>query len=320
MRAVHRGWCVRYWDDDELAAFVNASFAGAVADAYFKFPPGVIRSDIARYLLVSTYGGWYLDTDIKCSQPLDTLHGRGGVVLTRTAPNPRQPPRPDFRPLVANFVFGSAPDHPFWELVLDEVASLPDPPREGLHDHLDIAMLSGPGLMQRAWSRLGEAATTTLGVVLEENARLGAWRARSKKGVIRTKTRRSRPWHFLASSAGYAAARRRREFGEAGDAHGAHQGGRGSAQPRAARWICSGGSATVTCAATDPTDPATIPMTSFELERDRRSRSHVATYESACTHPLLDFKTQARRPLCPSPRSRVIVNSVAPLDSGLGKG
>ena len=143
MRAVHRGWCVRYWDDDELAAFVNASFAGAVADAYFKFPPGVIRSDIARYLLVATYGGWYLDTDIKCSQPLDTLHGRGGVVLTRTAPNPRKPPRPDFRPLVANFVFGSAPDHPFWELVLDEVASLPDPPREGLRDHLDIAMMSG---------------------------------------------------------------------------------------------------------------------------------------------------------------------------------
>ena len=183
VRAVHRGWCVRYWDDDELAAFVNASFAGAVADAYFKFPPGVIRSDIARYLLVATYGGWYLDTDIKCSQPLDTLHGRGGVVLTRTAPNPRKPPRPDFRPLVANFVFGSAPDHPFWELVLDEVASLPDPPREGLHDHLDIAMLSGPGLMQRAWARLGEAASATLGVVLEENARLGAWRSPIEKAV-----------------------------------------------------------------------------------------------------------------------------------------
>ena len=62
VRAVHRGWCVRYWDDDELAAFVNASFAGAVADAYFKFPPGVIRSDIARYLLVATYGGWCVAT------------------------------------------------------------------------------------------------------------------------------------------------------------------------------------------------------------------------------------------------------------------
>ena len=104
-------------------------------------------------------------------------------MLTRTAPNPRRPPHPDFKPLVANFVFGSAAAHPFWELVLDEVASLPDPPREGLHDHLDIAMLSGPGLMQRAWARLGEAASATLGVVLEENARLGAWRSPIEKAV-----------------------------------------------------------------------------------------------------------------------------------------
>ena len=250
VRAVHRGWCVRYWDDDELAAFVNASFAGAVADAYFKFPPGVIRSDIARYLLVSTYGGWYLDTDIKCSQPLDTLHGRGGVVLTRTAPNPRQPPRPDFRPLVANFVFGSAPDHPFWELVLDEVASLPDPPREGLHDHLDIAMMSGPGLMQRVWARLGEAASATLGVVLEENARLGAWRSPIEKRVwdpyenttVTPVCVHYNLFSWLRSSASGGASSAKLETRTALTKEEEDR------RSRARRdWICSGGSATVMC-------------------------------------------------------------------------
>ena len=250
VRAVHRGWCVRYWDDDELAAFVNASFAGAVADAYFKFPPGVIRSDIARYLLVATYGGWYLDTDIKCSQPLDTLHGRGGVVLTRTAPNPRKPPRPDFRPLVANFVFGSAPDHPFWELVLDEVASLPDPPREGLHDHLDIAMLSGPGLMQRAWARLGEAASATLGVVLEENARLGAWRSPIEKRVWdpyenTTVTPVCVHYNLFSWSRSSASGGASSVKLETRTALTKEEEDRRS---RARRdWICSGGSATVMC-------------------------------------------------------------------------
>ena len=250
VRAVHRGWCVRYWDDDELAAFVNASFAGAVADAYFKFPPGVIRSDIARYLLVATYGGWYLDTDIKCSQPLDTLHGRGGVVLTRTAPNPRQPPRPDFRPLVANFVFGSAPDHPFWELVLDEVVSLPDPPREGLRDHLDIAMMSGPGLMQRVWARLGEAASATLGVVLEENARLGAWRSPIEKRVwdpyenttVTPVCVHYNLFSWLRSSASGGASSAKLETRTALTKEEEDR------RSRARRdWICSGGSATVMC-------------------------------------------------------------------------
>ena len=250
VRAVHRGWCVRYWDDDELAAFVNASFAGAVADAYFKFPPGVIRSDIARYLLVATYGGWYLDTDIKCSQPLDTLHGRGGVVLTRTAPNPRKPPRPDFRPLVANFVFGSAPDHPFWELVLDEVVSLPDPPREGLRDHLDIAMMSGPGLMQRVWARLGEAASATLGVVLEENARLGAWRSPIEKRVWdpyenTTVTPVCVHYNLFSWSRSSASGGASSVKLETRTALTKEEEDRRS---RARRdWICSGGSATVMC-------------------------------------------------------------------------
>ena len=168
-------------------------------------------------------------------------------MLTRTAPNPRRPPRPDFRPLVANFVFGSAAAHPFWELVLDEVAVLPDPPSEGLHDHLDVAMLSGPGLMQRAWSRLGDAGAAALGVVVEENARLGAWRSPLERGA----------WDPYANMSVAAACVHYNLFSWRKPSSG----GSGALETRAALtkeeqdrrkrarldWICSGGSATAMC-------------------------------------------------------------------------
>ena len=82
---------------------------------------------------------------------------------------PSDPPRP--RPQVLPRAQLERRVHAWRGAVeLDEVASLPDPPAAGLRDHLDVAMLSGPGLMQRAWSRLGDARAAALGVALEDNA------------------------------------------------------------------------------------------------------------------------------------------------------
>ncbi|CAK0897830.1 unnamed protein product [Prorocentrum cordatum] len=54
---------MKYMDDGEALAFVEANFDKSVLDAFKGFPLGVMRADFWRYLVVYTYGGVYADVD-----------------------------------------------------------------------------------------------------------------------------------------------------------------------------------------------------------------------------------------------------------------
>ena len=83
----NRGYATVWYDDPALdkflddAASIDARIAAAI-DA-LRNPPFskhfVLRTDLARLLLVHTYGGWWLDADALCVDPLSELEIEGCV-------------------------------------------------------------------------------------------------------------------------------------------------------------------------------------------------------------------------------------------------
>ena len=51
------GWCIVRWSDADLADVMMHHFPTTIAPVYFRLFPGVQRSDIARYVVVTVYGG-----------------------------------------------------------------------------------------------------------------------------------------------------------------------------------------------------------------------------------------------------------------------
>mmetsp|Transcript_36265 Transcript_36265/g.76309 ORF Transcript_36265/g.76309 Transcript_36265/m.76309 type:complete len:465 (+) Transcript_36265:103-1497(+) len=153
LHAQKHGWCVFYWSDAELAKLVHMYYP-LLAPTYDALPLGVMRSDLARYLVVALYGGWYADTDIVCRDTLDHLERRSseGLLLLR------QPSKPEDLVTnvnisgVANFLFGSTANHPFWSAVMAEIFEMGGPVRAGRPptNHRDVVARTGPGLLTRA--------------------------------------------------------------------------------------------------------------------------------------------------------------------------
>lgn len=70
--AAHADWEYMLWTDENATAFVRANYPDVVVH-YTNYAQTIQRTNILRYLLLHHYGGVYLDVDIACRVPLDTL-------------------------------------------------------------------------------------------------------------------------------------------------------------------------------------------------------------------------------------------------------
>lgn len=57
-------WEHRFWSDRDNLFLIEKALPDCVDD-YLKFPDGVIRADVARYLYMYEFGGVYFDTDYR---------------------------------------------------------------------------------------------------------------------------------------------------------------------------------------------------------------------------------------------------------------
>lgn len=78
---LHPGWGIKTWGDDDLRWLENQH----LFDEAERFVPadavGQFRSDVARYEILSRFGGVYVDCDVEPQKPLDPLvnvHGFAG--------------------------------------------------------------------------------------------------------------------------------------------------------------------------------------------------------------------------------------------------
>jgi mannosyltransferase OCH1-like enzyme len=70
--SLHPDWEHLLWTDENATAFMVTNYPDVVPH-YLHYAQTIQRTNILRYLLLHHYGGVYLDVDITCLVPLDTL-------------------------------------------------------------------------------------------------------------------------------------------------------------------------------------------------------------------------------------------------------
>lgn len=125
-----------FWDDEDLDWLVRTHRPG-IYPLFRGFRRHICRVDLARYVLLHSYGGLYADMDFECRR--NFFH-----ILPRDRPSAVESPYKN-NEFLQNSLMASPVGHPFWNEVIDEVirsrdASCP----------LDIA---GPRALSRAYYR-----------------------------------------------------------------------------------------------------------------------------------------------------------------------
>ena len=142
LRELHPGWEYRLWTDEDNLHLVSSRMP-QLLDAYKSAPLNIMRADLARYAIMDSVGGLYLDFDYEFLKPFD--FGQYSLVLPRESDDDREV-------FVGNAVIASEPGHPFWKAVLEEYVAMhksqPKDPEEE-----DIISLTGPGLLTRVYLR-----------------------------------------------------------------------------------------------------------------------------------------------------------------------
>ena len=153
MTALNPGWDHRFYTDADCRDLIRRAFP-ALLSTYDAYPTAIQRTDLFRVAAVHLFGGIYLDLDMECLAPLAPLAPLDCVLAEESTLSPEQAAALGHaeRLRIANYMFGSAPRHPFWLDVLD--AMLERAGRPVASDN-DILESTGPGLLSTVYARVG---------------------------------------------------------------------------------------------------------------------------------------------------------------------
>jgi mannosyltransferase OCH1-like enzyme len=140
-RRLSPDWLHRLWNDYDNSAMVQRYFPQYAA-RYEAIRFGVAKADIARYVYMHAYGGFYLDTDYKVFRPFDDDLLSHACVIPREFPQPIGAENNIQHVALGNAVFGSEPNHPFWARLIGHIFDMNKP--EDLRDRHGIVRKTGP--------------------------------------------------------------------------------------------------------------------------------------------------------------------------------
>ncbi len=106
-RRNHPGWEFVFWDEARMRDFVRRDYSW-FAETFDGYPSDIQRIDSVRYLILNTFGGFYIDMDVESLKPIDDLLGGCDLILSKTVG-------------YNNAIIGSAPGHPLWQAVFDNL-------------------------------------------------------------------------------------------------------------------------------------------------------------------------------------------------------
>jgi Glycosyltransferase sugar-binding region containing DXD motif len=119
-RTLHPDFEYRLWTDEQNDAFVRDEFPEWYR-LYRSFAREIYRADMVRCLYLLRFGGVYIDLDV---EPLRALHGflaEAGECVLGAEPEAHARKRRGKSRLACNAIMASAPGHPFWRRLLEEM-------------------------------------------------------------------------------------------------------------------------------------------------------------------------------------------------------
>ena len=153
--AQNPGWEHRFHTDADCRDLIRRAFPDLLA-IYDAYPLAVQRADMFRVAALYDAGGVYLDLDVECALPLAPLTCHRCVLAEEKTLSEAEAAAHGHaeRLRIANYMFASAPRHPFWLDVLDEMAARAGRP---IRSDEDVLESTGPGLLSTVYAQAGEA-------------------------------------------------------------------------------------------------------------------------------------------------------------------
>ncbi len=139
-RAMHADWRYIMWSNERADSHVEQHHP-ELWPAFRNFERGIMRADVIRYVVLHDFGGLYCDLDYEFLRPYE-FAGASLVLGMEFDVH-----HGDSFDQVSNFVMASAPQHPFWRDVLDDLIQRP-PQTDNYHD---VIKSTGPGLLTRVF-------------------------------------------------------------------------------------------------------------------------------------------------------------------------
>jgi len=115
----HPKWEYRFWSDTDCRELIRLANPGFLA-VYDGYEQGVLRADASRYHMLKVFGGVYADLDFEALRPIEPILGNSTLVLGQE-PYAHVHVVYNISRLVCNALMASKPDHPFWDIVLNEL-------------------------------------------------------------------------------------------------------------------------------------------------------------------------------------------------------
>jgi mannosyltransferase OCH1-like enzyme len=121
------------WDDADNRQFVATNYPWFIKK-YDSYEREIFRVDAVRYFELFHFGGFYLDLDVECLQPLDRYLPDHDVLLGRMGHDT------DFPNSIPNAAMASKPRQEFWLYVMSHLLT---GPTSG-----DVEMVTGPKFLK----------------------------------------------------------------------------------------------------------------------------------------------------------------------------
>lgn len=115
MRRIMPDWEYRFWTDATVDSLVQEIFPEHLT-TFRAIKRAVVKADIARYMYLFAFGGFYFDIDYKMLRPIDEALLSHSCVLPLSCSS-----ESSFR--IGNAVMGSEPGHPFWADLIEHIFS-----------------------------------------------------------------------------------------------------------------------------------------------------------------------------------------------------
>ncbi|MEO5582533.1 MAG: glycosyltransferase [Saprospiraceae bacterium] len=142
---LHPAWNILIYDDQDAEKIIATHYP-SLLKIYTSYPHAIQRADIFRIVAIYVFGGFYMDMDVRCLKSLDTLCNNSLVLGEEKTVNEtvRQKLQMEHALRIANFMFGSIPQHPFW---LDMIETAIERSQRTVLTESDIMVSTGPGLI-----------------------------------------------------------------------------------------------------------------------------------------------------------------------------
>ncbi|AGF85294.1 hypothetical protein QJ854_gp488 [Moumouvirus goulette] len=101
------------WDDDKIRKLLIDKFGPEYLETYDYFKVPAQKADFARYAILYTYGGIYLDMDMVCRKNLESLLQYNFFLTPQIVPL--------FTKSYLNAIIGSRKNHPIFKIIFKNI-------------------------------------------------------------------------------------------------------------------------------------------------------------------------------------------------------